>query len=127
MSPDANSLVAAFVAVGAVLVACVAVGFALLAARLRVGSARATDRLVRAIPAVRRDAVRMRVTLMTASDRLDRLRDQWRETDRVAGDTSMSLAAVRGSLERLTRGRLATLIRGAGMVSKVAQFALLWR
>lgn len=127
MSPDANSLVAAFAAVGAVLVACVAVGFALLAARVRVGSARATDRLVRAIPAVHQDAARIRLTLTTASDRLDRLRDQWRDTDRVVSDMSVSLVAVRGSLERLTRGRLATLIRGAGMVSKVAQFALLWR
>lgn len=127
MSPDPSSLVAALVAVGAVLVACVAVGLALLAARVRRGSARATERLGRATPAIRQDAARVRATLTMASDRLDRVGAQWRAGDAAMSGVTVSMAALRGSLERFTRGRLATLIRGAGVVSKVAQFALLWR
>lgn len=48
-------------------------------------------------------------------------------TDRRMVAAIGSMTSLRHSLEGLTQGRLATLIRGAGIVSKVAQFALLWR
>ena len=62
-----------------------------------------------------------------ATDRVDRLREEWAATDQAVTDVADTLASARGSLEGLTRGRLALLIRGAGIVSKTAQLALLWR
>jgi hypothetical protein len=38
-----------------------------------------------------------------------------------------SLREQREGIERVTRGRLATVIRVAGVMSKAARFALLWR
>lgn len=127
MDPDANSLLAVLAAVCAALVACVAVGIVLLATRVGVRSGRARHRLELTTSTLRRDGPRVRRRLAASTARLESMRLRWSASDLVMTGVGKSLASVRESLERLTRGRLATLIRGAGMVSKVAQFALLWR
>jgi hypothetical protein len=127
VSPDTSSLVAVVVAVCAVLVACAGVGLVLLAIRLTQGATRARERLVAASSVVRQDAPRVRERLALATGRIDRLREVWVASDQATMDLTGSLASARRSLVGLTQGRLAVLIRGAGIVSKVAQFALLWR
>jgi hypothetical protein len=127
VSPDTSNLVAVVVAACAVLAACVGVGVVLLAARLAHGTTRARTRLTEASSVVRQDAPRVRERLELATGRIDRLREVWVASDQATTDLTGSLASARRSLEGLTQGRLAVLIRGAGIVSKVAQFALLWR
>ncbi|MFN8519275.1 MAG: hypothetical protein U0667_07785 [Chloroflexota bacterium] len=127
MDPVASSLVALVAAAGAALVACVAVGFVLSATRMTRRSAQARVRLDRATTSLREDAPRLRGRLEAAVGHLQTVGDRWVATDRAMADMTTSLATLRGSLERITQGRLAMLIRGAGIASKVAQFALLWR
>ena len=127
MSPDTNSLVAVVAAVCAVLVACVAVVLVLLTRRLTGGSARARQQLAAAAAVVRTDSPRLRARLEATTVRMGQLEERWSAADRAVSDMTGSLASMRGTLESLTQGRLAMLIRGAGIVSKVAQFALLWR
>jgi hypothetical protein len=127
VSPEASSLVAIVVAVGAALVACAAAGSLLLAARVARGAAGARDGLARATVALRREGPSLRDRMAATTRRLDLLRVRWVATDQAMAGLTASLGSVRGSLERVTQGRLATVIRGAGIVSKVAQFALLWR
>lgn len=127
MSPEANSLVAVVVAVGAALVACAAVGLVLLATRMVDASVRARVRIERAMVVVGEDAARFRHRIEAAAGQLDALRARWVATEGATSRATTSLASARRSLEGITKGRLAMLIRGAGIVSKVAQFALLWR
>ena len=127
MDPDANSFLAVLAAVCAVLVACLAAGVVLLATRVRASATRGRDRLTVTTSTLRRDLPRVRERLTASTARLVSMRDRWAATDRAMTEIGGSLASVRESLERLTRGRLATLIRGAGIVSRVAQFSLLWR
>jgi len=108
-------------------VACVAVVLVLSATRMARRSAQARVRLDGAMTSLRRGAPRLRGRLDAAAHRLQALGDRSVATDRAMADLTTSLATVRGSLERITQGRLAMLIRGAGIASKVAQFALLWR
>lgn len=127
MSPDANNLVAIVVTVCAILTAGAAVGVVVLARRVSGASRQVRDRLGTAASVVRRDGPVLRDRLVTATDRLDRMRGRSDDTERAMADLTRSLTGVRVSLERLTRGRLAMLIRGAGVASRAAQFALLWR
>lgn len=126
MTPDA-SLVAVLVAIGAALVASAGAGFWLLARRISRGSAAVRDRMLMAEAALRRDVPVLRGHMDVVTARVDVLRTQWAASDVAVVDMTDSLASIRGSLEGLTRGRLAALIRGAGIVSKMAQVALLWR
>lgn len=127
MDPATSSLIAALVAVVAVLMACVAAGLVLLAVRgparlagTRRGLARTTGRVAQELPRVRRLLEDMEVDLV-------RLRQQDVEMDRRLSAATDTLVPVRRAIEGVTRGRLAVLIRGAGMLSRAAQFALLWR
>lgn len=76
---------------------------------------------------VRHEGPRLRRRLSVTGDQADRLVARAEATDRRMVAAIGSMTSLRHSLEGLTQGRLATLIRGAGIVSKVAQFALLWR
>ena len=127
MDPDTSDLVAVLVAVCALLVVGFAAGVTLLAIRFRSGAIRARDRVTVMTSDVRRNAPGVRARIELSASRVDRLREQWAATDQAVTDLTGSLTSLRGSLERLTRGRLAMLIRGAGIVSKAAQVALLWR
>ena len=127
MDPDSNSLVAVLVAACATLVVGIAVSVTLLSIRIGRGTSRAGLRMRTQASEVRRDAPGLRMRIEGATDRVDRLREQWAATDQAVTDVADTLASARGSLEGLTRGRLALLIRGAGIVSKTAQLALLWR
>jgi hypothetical protein len=127
VDPDTSSLVAVLVAVCALFVAGLAAGVVLLASRSTHGAAQARQRVTELTIAVRRDAPGTRARIEQSASRVDRLREQWAATDEAVTDVTDSLISLRGSLERLTKGRLAMLIRGAGIVSKAAQVALLWR
>jgi hypothetical protein len=127
VSPDTNSLVAAIAALCAAVMACVAVSVVLLVRRSSGGATQARHRLTAAASSVRSDGPRLRAHLATTAHRVGQLQEGWQATDRAVGELTDTLGSVRGSLEGLTKGRLATLIRGAGIVSKVAQLALLWR
>jgi hypothetical protein len=127
VDPDTSDLVAVLVAVCALLVVGFAAGVTLLAIRFRSGAIRARDRVTVMTSDVRRNAPGVRARIELSASRVDRLREQWAATDQAVTDLTGSLTSLRGSLERLTRGRLAMLIRGAGIVSKAAQVALLWR
>lgn len=127
MIPDTSSLIAALVAVCAVLVACVAVGIVLLAGRMRRRLGVARERFVQTTAALRRDGPRVRHLLARIEADLDRVQRQDAAMDRRLVGMTSSLVPIRQSIEGITRGRLAVLIRGAGVVSKAAQFALLWR
>jgi hypothetical protein len=127
VDPDSNDLVAVLVAACATLVVGAAAGVTLLSIRFRIAASRATLRMRTQASDVRRDAPELRLRIERAAGGVDRLREEWRATDQAVTDMTGTLASVRGSLEGLTRGRLALLIRGAGIVSKAAQVALLWR
>ena len=127
VSPGTSPLVAALVAVCAVLVACAAVLVVLLARWVNGRASGATERLRSLTSAVGREAPAARHRLTRAADRTDALRERWRVADRTLDGPTGSLAAVRGSIESMTQGRLAGLIRAAGLVSRAAQVALLWR
>ncbi len=127
MDPDTSSLVAVVVAVCALLVAGVAAGLTLLAIRLGKHASVARARMTAQASTLRREGPARRARIEEAAARVDRLRDEWAATDQAVSDMTDTLAAVRGSLERLTQGRLAMLIRGAGVASKAAQLVLLWR
>jgi hypothetical protein len=127
VDPDSNTLVAVLVAACATLVVGIAAGVTLLSIRVRTGASRAGLRMREQASEVRRDAPGLRVRIERAADRVDRLRQQWAATDQAVTDVADTLASARGSLEGLTRGRLALFVRGAGIVSKAAQVALLWR
>ena len=127
MDPDSNSLVAVIVAACAILAVGVAAGVTLLSIRFRTGASTATLRMRTQASEVRRDAPELRMRIERVAGRVDRLREEWAATDQAVTDLTGTLESVRDSLEGLTRGRLALLIRGAGFVSKAAQVALLWR
>jgi hypothetical protein len=127
VDPDTNSVVAALVVAGATLVVCVATGVWLLSERFARDSARARHGMEARAGALRRDAPGLRLRIDHATVRVDRLREEWAASDQAVTDMTESLVSLRGALEGLTRGRLAILIRGAGIVSKAAQVALLWR
>ena len=127
MDPDTRSLVAVIVAVCALLVVGFAAGVTLLAIRSTRGAITARGRVTALTSDLRRDAPGVRARIEQSAIRVDRLREQWAATDQAVTDLTGSLTSLRGSLQRLTRGRLAMLIRGAGIVSKAAQVALLWR
>jgi hypothetical protein len=124
---DPNSVVAVLVLACALLVAGLAAGSALLVTRLLHGASVARHRLIEQTTSLRRQGPASRARMEQAANRVDRIRDEWAATDRTVADMTVTLATMRGSLEGLTRGRLAMLIRGAGFVSKAAQVALLWR
>lgn len=127
MDPEANSLVAVVVAVCALLVVGAAAGITLLAIRLAHGASVTGHRLAQHASAVQQEGPALRARIHEATSRVERIREEWAAADQSVTDVTATLASMRGSLERLTRGRLATLIRGAGLVSKAAQLALLWR
>ena len=127
MGPDTSELVAVVVAVCALLVMGVAAGLTMLATRLTRDASLARRRITTQASTLRHDVPGLRARIDQAASRVDRLRDEWAATDKAVTEMTVTLASMRGSLERLTRGRLATLLRGAGLVSKAAQFALLWR
>jgi hypothetical protein len=76
---------------------------------------------------VHREAPIARLRLAQAGERVDQLRRRWAAGDRAMGKLSRSLVAARASIERITRGRLAGVVRGAGLLSRTAQLAWLWR
>jgi hypothetical protein len=127
VSPDTSSLVAVIAALCAVAAACVAVGAVLLARRLTADSVRARRQLAAAASVARTDGPRVRARLDATTERMGQLEVRWSAADRAVSEMTGTLASARGSLEGLTRGRLAMLIRGAGIVSRAARFALLWR
>ena len=127
MDPDSNSLVAVLVAACATLVVGIAAGVTLLSIRVGTGASRAGLRMRTQASEIRRDAPGLRMRIERATDRVDRLREEWAATDQAVTDLADTLVSARDTLEGLTRGRLALLIRGAGIVSKAAQLALLWR
>ena len=127
MDPDSNSLVAVLVAACATIVVGIAAGVTLLSIRFRAGASRTALRMRTQASETRRDAPELRMRIERAAGRVDRLREEWVATDQAVTDLTGTLTSMRGSLEGLTRGRLALLIRGAGIVSKAAQVALLWR
>lgn len=127
MSPGTNSLIAAFVAVAAVLVACAAVGAVLLATRVRGRLAATRHDLARSTERVGRDVPRVRDLLGGIDATLVRLRRQDAAMDRRLVRMTEGLVPIRRTIEGVTRGRLALLLRGAGALSRAAQFALLWR
>ena len=127
MDPDTSTLVAVLIAVCALLVVGVAASVSLLAIRFSRGATRACRGLTDQASAVRREAPALRTRIEGATTRIDRLREEWAATDQAVTDMTVTLASMRGSIQQLSRGRLATLIRGAGIVSKAAQLALLWR
>ena len=127
MDPEASNLVAVLSAVCALLVAGVAASVSLLAIRWSRGASRTLRELTVQASVVRRDVPVLRARIDRATSRIDRLGEQWAATDRAVSDMTVTLTSMRGTLEGLTRGRLAMLIRGAGFVSKAAQVALLWR
>ena len=127
MNPGTSSLIAALVAVAAVLVACAAVVAVLLAVRLQ-GRLPGTRReLTEATARVGRELPRVRALLGSMEADLVRLRRQDAEMDRRLVSMTESLVPIRRTIESITRGRLALLIRGAGVVARAAQFTLLWR
>jgi Spy/CpxP family protein refolding chaperone len=127
VDPDTRSLVAVLAAVCALLVAGAAAAVSLFAARVARDSTRTRHRLHAQTTMVRHDGPVLRARIERASSRIDRLREQWAATEDAMTSMTGTLASMRGSLEGLTRGRLAMLMRGAGIVSKAAQVALLWR
>ncbi len=127
MSPDISTLIAALVAACAVLVASAAVGLVLLARRLRMWSTSACVRLDRAGDMLCREAPRVRLLLGRLDADVERIRRQDAAMDARLVGMSASLLTIRRTIEGVTQGRLATFIRGAGILSRVAQFALLWR
>jgi hypothetical protein len=127
VGPDSSELVAVVVAVCALLVVGIAAGLTLLVIRLTQGASLARRHMTEQVSTLRHDVPGLRARIDHAASRVDRLREEWAATDQAVTDMTVTLASMRGSLERLTRGRLAMLIRGAGLVSKAAQLALLWR
>jgi hypothetical protein len=99
----------------------------LLGARVRGRLAGTRDELAGGTERVRRDIPRIRDLLGRIQADLVRLRQQDAAMDRRLGRMTEGLETVRRTIEGVTRGRSAALIRGARVVSRAAQFALLWR
>ncbi len=127
MSPESALLVAVAIAVCAVIAA----GSAVLIVRATAGYRRtllwrreelghAEIRVSHAAAAARDDVERVRATV-------DRMREERASWDDEMRRLTHTLREQRTTIEGMTRGRLARIIRMAHLVSKAAQFAFLWR
>ena len=119
------------VAIAAMICALAAAGGAALfvrwAARTRVALRGQRHEIARTATRTSRNAADIRERLAGSVDAMDRLRMQGELLD----DRTMALVAWLGErrrgMERITQGRLATVIGLASLASKAARVAFLWR
>lgn len=115
------------IAICAVLVAGSAVPIVRAAARSGSGLARRREVIGRAAVRISRDAADARDRMARTTTTVERMRVDGMSWDQDMDRLTNSLRAQRQSIERMTQGRLAKVIRLAGVVSKAARVAFLWR
>jgi hypothetical protein len=120
-------LEAVIIAICAVIAAVGAVLVVRAMSRGRSGLVERRAAMARAAGRTSRDAADMRARMEHTITTVERIRGDGASWDADIGRLTDSLRAQREGIERVTRGRLATLIRMASMVSKAARFAFLWR
>ena len=74
-----------------------------------------------------RDAAGLRERMVHTATAVERMRSDGAHWDEDIGRLTEALRAQRKGIEQVTHGRLAMVIRMAGVVSKAARFAFLWR
>lgn len=115
------------IAIGAILMACGGVLLVRALGRYRSGLMRRRDALGRANGSVRRVCADVRDRSAGTAASAERMRRDGESWDVDMSRLSQSLREQRPAIERLTHGRLAMGARVAGLISKAAQIAFLWR
>ncbi len=118
---------AVIIAIGAALVAGGAVFIVRAASRGRAGLERGRDAIGRSAVGISRDAADARDMMERVTTSLEQVRVDGSGWQDDMQRLTESLRMQRDGIERMSRGRLASTIRLARMVSKAAQFAFLWR
>jgi hypothetical protein len=125
--PESALLEAVIIVTCAVIAAVGAVVMVRALSRSRSALVQQRAESIRAADQARRDAAALRVQMEHTRATVERMRIDGATWDRDIGRLTDSLRAQRNGIEQVTRGRLATVIRMAGVMSKAARFALLWR
>jgi len=125
--PETALLVAVIIACCAVLAAVTAVVVIRVASGSGSVMVRRRETIGRATVRTSRDAADLRDQLERTTRALEQMRANGASLDDGMIKLTKSLQAQRTGIERMTHGRLATVIRFAGLVSKAAQVAFLWR
>ena len=127
MRPETAFFVAVIVALCAVLVASGAVLTVRAAFRVRTGLVRRREAIGQSSVRVSRESAELRDQIERTTLALGQMRNDSASWDHEMVRLTGSLRTQRESIDRMTQGRLASVIRVARMVSKAAQFAFLWR
>jgi len=125
--PETALLVAVIIASCAVLAAVTAVVVIRVASRSGSVMVRRRETFGRATVRTSRDAADLRDQLDRTTRALERMRANGASLDDDMIRLTKSLQAQRAGIEGMTHGRMARVIRLAGLVSKAAQVAFLWR
>jgi len=125
--PETAFFVAVIVALCAVLVASGAVLIVRAAFRGGVALVRQREAFGQSSVRVSRESAVLRDRIERTTMALGQIRNDGMAWDQEMQRLTESLRTQRESIDRMTQGRLASVIRVARMVSKAAQFAFLWR
>jgi hypothetical protein len=125
--PESAFLEAVIIATCAVIAAVGAVVLVRAMSRSRSRLAQRRVDLIRVAGQVRRDATGLRAQMGHTIETVERMRADGASLGQDMGRLTDSLRVQRRGIERVTRGRLATVIRMADVISKAARFAFLWR
>jgi hypothetical protein len=119
--------VAVIIAICAVVAAATAMVVIRAASRSRSSMVRRRESIGRAAVRTSRDSADTRDQMQQASTALERVRGEGASWDADMIRLTNTLRAQRAGIDGMTHGRVARLIRLAGLVSKAAQVAFLWR
>jgi len=127
VSPETAQFVAVIVVICAVLVAGGTTLMVRAASRNRAGLVQRREAVERSAVRVSRESAELRDRMEHVTRSLERMRVDGTSWERDMQRWTGSLREQRASIERMTQGRLASIIRMARVVSKAAQVAFLWR
>ena len=118
---------AVIIAICAALVAGSAVLIVRAASRGRSGSVHRREAIGRAAVSISHESADARDRMEHVTTSLEQMRVDASGWDEEMHRLAASLRTQRDGIERMTQGRLASIIRLARVVGKAAQFAFLWR
>ena len=127
VSPEIALFVAVIIVMCAVLVAGGAVMIVRAASMGRGGLVGRREAIGQTRERVSRESADVRDRIERATTALEQMRVDGTSWDGDMQRRTESLRTQRDGIERMTQGKLAAFIRLGRMVSKAAQFALLWR
>ncbi len=127
MNPESALLETVIIVFGAVVAAVGAVLMLRATSRIRSGLAQRHVALARATEETRREAAAIRTAAEHSIAMVEGMRVEGASRERDIVRLTDALREQREGIERVTHGRLATVIRVASVMSKAARFALLWR